>query len=324
MRSGIKMEIKIPVKYILSKDVHRISFAIYLHLLTSKQYEATFEFSVERSALKNMLSIRDNNTLKKMFKNMYDVGMLKKEITELSRKGELVLTLEEEELDENEYLIIDRNVGLKYVSLEPKYNKLICYYELYTTKLIHENSRKLTYREMTKVVGVNKNDLTNAVEYLNERGIMSIFNDRIKDYDQTSLFINNTSFPEKKLIKEVKESKSKLTEADLERLVCLKLNLVEEGMELIKSQLKVKEGIIDILAKDKTGQLCIIELKVVPDDVKLVFQCVYYPTQILGNPRVVTIAPDYEYRIKTSLEQLSNVTMMTYKYDKGKLLIDKF
>lgn len=43
-------------------------------------------------------------------------------------------------------------------------------------------------------------------------------------------------------------------------------------MNFIDRQYKVENGIIDIIAKDKNGTKCIIELKVVEDDKSLVWQ----------------------------------------------------
>jgi len=54
-------------------------------------------------------------------------------------------------------------------------------------------------------------------------------------------------------------------ETDLEQLIINDISVIEEGMTFIGNQIKIENGIIDILARDKNNTLCIIELKIVTD-----------------------------------------------------------
>ena len=57
------------------------------------------------------------------------------------------------------------------------------------------------------------------------------------------------------------------------------MDIIEEGMQFISSQFAVDNGRLDILARDRNGTLCVIELKV-NDDTDLIYQSVYYRLKI--------------------------------------------
>jgi RecB family endonuclease NucS len=84
-------------------------------------------------------------------------------------------------------------------------------------------------------------------------------------------------------------------------------------MKYVDNQVDIEYGRIDILAKDKNDILCIIELKVDNDCKDIVFQCAYYITQFKEETkRMITIAPDYSYRIKNALKMLPYVETYVY------------
>lgn len=114
---------------------------------------------------------------------------------------------------------------------------------------------------------------------------------------------------------------SKITEKDLENIIIKDLSIVEEGMILIDNQHPIQDGFIDILARDKFGKLCIIELKKVKNDSKIIQQCVYYPTQFDEDLRMITIAPDYSNKISKSLQSLSYVEMKIYSFEDDVLTV---
>ncbi|MGR5983412.1 endonuclease NucS domain-containing protein [Bacillus cereus] len=74
------------------------------------------------------------------------------------------------------------------------------------------------------------------------------------------------------------------------------IEIIEEDMEFIERQFKIENGVIDILAKDRNGTLCIIELKVNELDKHLVWQSAYYPTCFQEKTRIITIAPKYNQK----------------------------
>lgn len=111
----------------------------------------------------------------------------------------------------------------------------------------------------------------------------------------------------------------------LEELLCDHIEVIEEGMSFVERQYKVENGIIDIIAKDKNGTKCIIELKVVADDKSLAWQSAYYPSCFDEDVRMITIAPNYTDRIYNALKNISNVEMKVFCKDKnGKFQVKNF
>lgn len=101
----------------------------------------------------------------------------------------------------------------------------------------------------------------------------------------------------------------KIDEDILERYIYKNLDIIEEGLIPIKRQFLIRDGRLDILAKDKNGIYTIIELKV-ENDTDLIFQCVHYTTQFkieknVSKVRIITISPEYTYGILNSLKQIS-------------------
>jgi hypothetical protein len=109
-----------------------------------------------------------------------------------------------------------------------------------------------------------------------------------------------------------KENINKLSEIYLEDYLVKNLNKIEEGLILIKRQYYIKDGIVDILARDKNNILCIIELKIEDDCKIIIYQCVYYPTEFNEPTRMITVAPSYTDKIRVSLNTLGYVEMYSY------------
>ena len=102
----------------------------------------------------------------------------------------------------------------------------------------------------------------------------------------------------------------KISEDTLEKYIYKNLDLIEDGLIPIKRQYSIRDGRLDILAKDKNGIYTIIELKI-ENDTNLVFQCIYYSNQLkldkkVSNIRVITISPEYEYSLLDTLKHISN------------------
>lgn len=98
----------------------------------------------------------------------------------------------------------------------------------------------------------------------------------------------------------------------LEKYLADHIELIEEGMTLIETQKRVASGVIDILARDSKGKLCIIELKVTNDDKKIVWQASYYPSEFNEDSRVITITPDYTEAIYKALKNVKNTELKYY------------
>lgn len=127
-----------------------------------------------------------------------------------------------------------------------------------------------------------------------------------------------------KIIFELKSNpqEDSFLEKDLENILIKDLSIIEDGLTLIKNQYQVNNGYIDILAKDRNNKTCIIELKISKNDIKLIQQCVYYPTQFNEDVRMIAIAPDYNNKLYKSLKSLGYVEMKTYEINEENLLIN--
>lgn len=118
------------------------------------------------------------------------------------------------------------------------------------------------------------------------------------------------------------KAKFQLLESDLEELVINDLHKIENGMRYIDNQYNVEHGTVDILARDKNGVLCIIELKVVDNCKTIIWQCLYYPTQFNENVRVITVCPDYKKYIYDTLKLMPNVELYIYDILDNQIVIN--
>lgn len=120
------------------------------------------------------------------------------------------------------------------------------------------------------------------------------------------------------------DASSVKSECDLERYLKTRLYLIEDGLRLLGTQVEVKGGIIDILARDKEDRLVIIELKVSQKARELIWQCMYYPLRFKDEEglRMITIAPAYDESIKVILDEIPYVEQMTYRIENNKLNIN--
>lgn len=111
------------------------------------------------------------------------------------------------------------------------------------------------------------------------------------------------------------------TEKDLEELIISNLEVIEAGMRVIENQFEIKNGVIDILARDKNNKLTIIELKIRSDDKNLIYQCAYYPTQFHEDVRMIAIAPSYNNNIYHALNVFDGIEMKEYEIINNNLAI---
>lgn len=105
------------------------------------------------------------------------------------------------------------------------------------------------------------------------------------------------------------------------------LNLIEEDLVFLDRQIDVNGGTIDILAKDRNSNLCIIEVKI-KEDKRIVWQALYYPDEIKSKYntdyiRMLTVAPKYSNHIMKSLSSIEGVEMFDYDINVTNGKIDK-
>ena len=144
----------------------------------------------------------------------------------------------------------------------------------------------------------------NNLFYYSEMTDSNLKENTILEYQNTN---TDKIFNEKEIIKKG------FIEEDLENFLIDNLNKIEDGLKFVDRQHQIDNGVIDILARDRDDKLCIIELKVVSDCKDLVFQCVYYPTQFSEPTRMITVCPNYQNKIRESLDSLKYVEMYKYK-----------
>jgi len=107
-----------------------------------------------------------------------------------------------------------------------------------------------------------------------------------------------------------------LSEEKLEEYLVNNLHKIEEGLVLVDRQFDIENGRLDILAKDKNGNYCIIELKI-EDDTDLCWQCLYYPLAVKerfkSKPRMIVVAKELSEHILKPLKTISGVEIYTFK-----------
>ena len=207
----------------------------------------------------------------------------------------------------------------------------------------------LTLENLGKFIGISKNIITKVVKNLQELNVINVvsggknpptiyfnpnlissgeciscstiemFDDIAHSERAKKLKFNYTS-------KKYKKDKQEYyhTEKDIEKYLSENLNIIEEGLTLIKQQYKVENGYIDILARDKNNVICIIEIKKVDNDKSIVEQCVYYPSEFDEETRMIAIAPSYKDRILKALTSLKYVEIRTYQHHQdGRVAVSK-
>lgn len=107
-----------------------------------------------------------------------------------------------------------------------------------------------------------------------------------------------------------------VNEKDLQLYCSKNIQDIEKGLHFLGTEVPVKNGYIDILAIDKDGYICILELKNIEDDKGIIQQCLYYPEAIKADCRVITIAPGYSKNILHTLKKLKIETKI-YVIDKS-------
>lgn len=107
-----------------------------------------------------------------------------------------------------------------------------------------------------------------------------------------------------------------ISEHDLEDFLIKNLDKIEEGLKFLKKQVSIQDGRIDILARDRSGNFVILELKV-QEDKELIWQSVYYPMQFkkeyrVKDVRMLTVCPSYPPHILHTLKQIDGVEMVLF------------
>lgn len=112
---------------------------------------------------------------------------------------------------------------------------------------------------------------------------------------------------EESYLKEEIKSNQEITEADIERILILDLDMVEKGLQLIDNQYATDVGIIDILCIDKNENYVVIEIKKGRASDKVVGQIQRYLNWVQNNlakekkVRGVIVCKEYNKKIVSSI-----------------------
>lgn len=195
---------------------------------------------------------------------------------------------------------------------------------------IRIDSMHHTLEYLGSLIGFSRNTTSQGIRMLEEKNLVRM----VKNGNQTSIIYLNPDYfyinkpTEQSTIdlfnSPLKRDSGNPLEKDLELELIKDLSIIEDGMKLIDNQFKVFAGYIDILAEDKNGLKCIIELKITDNDHKIVEQSIYYPLQFKEKTRMITITPGYSHKIESCLNALGYVEMKTYKISEGNIEIENY
>lgn len=207
--------------------------------------------------------------------------------------------------------------------------------------IIDENNKKYSFNEYIENTWnfINEKAIKKAKHYLKDEFYkyhliyhrLNILNtlfgvSKVKEVPVVTGFIQDLSQNvsiEEKCLRYIHASNFKtnntntIKEENLEEFLFKNLQLIEYGLIPIQRQFEIKDGVVDILAKDKEGNYVIIELKI-NNDKHLIWQSMYYPNAVKSkmktdNVRMITICPSYPDYIKIPLTELNYVEMIEYK-----------
>ncbi|WP_191556578.1 endonuclease NucS domain-containing protein [Metabacillus idriensis] len=106
-------------------------------------------------------------------------------------------------------------------------------------------------------------------------------------------------------------------EDHLETYLSKNIHLIEEGMKVIARQSQVGKRYIDILAVDRNGVMCLIELKTALNDPRLIDQCIDYSDSLNGKGRLIVIAPSYDLDQLKTMESIGSIEIKQIGFEKG-------
>ena len=110
--------------------------------------------------------------------------------------------------------------------------------------------------------------------------------------------------------KDIRKSKSNknkgihittLPEKIIEEILLKDIEIIEKGMKVVQNQAFIDGNYIDILARDKKGILCIVEIKNNTNDRSSPYQSILYPIKLGKECRMIIVSTDYDENLLTVL-----------------------
>lgn len=267
------------------------------------------------NSLKEKFNIKDNSKLYEYILNRYFLIYNKNNINETKQFFSYIFN----ELNISKFAYKD--CKLKF-SGDNNLNNVLCNWELnYSNKIPNNLVPDISKISLTKVKNLKNNfEYKNYLLYFKLNELNKLFKVDIRNVPKINGFtqVNKLNLEDnlKNLLKVEDNSTTFIKENDLEDYLINHLNLIEDGLIYLSRQYELDEGKIDILAKDKNGDLVIIELKIEVDK-RIIWQCLYYPIEIQKiypnkNIRMMTIMPTYPNYI---LEPLNKLNVEKYAYN---------
>ena len=267
------------------------------------------------NSLKEKFNIKDNYKLYEYILNRYFLIYNKNNINETKQFFSYIFN--ELNIAKFEY----KDCKLKF-SGDNNLNNVLCNWKLnYSNKIPKNLVSDISKISLTKVKNLKNNfEYKNYLLYFKLNELNKLFKVDIRNVPKIDGFtqVNKLNLEDnlKNLLKVEDKSTTFIKENDLEDYLINHLNLIEDGLIYLSRQYELDEGKIDILAKDKNGDLVIIELKIEVDK-RIIWQCLYYPIEIQKiypnkNIRMMTIMPTYPNYI---LEPLNKLNVEKYAYN---------
>jgi Holliday junction resolvase-like predicted endonuclease len=293
-------------------DLRAYDLITYIKLLLISERINSNDLLLDHNAFKNMVMISDNRTLKKSLNTLYDNGLLNSKCDRLPTKGALSITVNK--IESNDTIEINNDIfkylyDLKLIGLH-----IVFYLKSYLDDANYDYTKLIEYDKVCERMMINKDTVVTHMKLIKQNNEFSYLTDK-KNFEGDNVYKEEDYTPPKRKVYNTKN-----LELKLEKQLVKQIESIENGMKYINRQVEIKDGRIDILARDKNNTLCIIELKVVSNEERLIFQCVYYPTQFNEKTRMITIAPAYDNKISTALNSLG-VEMKRYSYINDQLVI---
>ena len=194
------------------------------------------------------------------------------------------------------------------------YSKSIKYRKLNYYKIYIKYNRLMTLNEKLGITPLSSPGIEGFKKSANHNPFRRSLEETLKAHIDAERFMGS-------------RTTTHITEEQLEDYLIKNIDLIEEGMKYMGRQIEVPGGRIDILAKDKNNNICVIELKI-DEDKSIVWQSIHYPKEIkkkyrADKIRMMTIAPSYSEHLLNSLKSLDSVETFRYNIVVSQQNIDK-
>lgn len=233
------------------------------------------------------------------------------------------------ELGLNKKLIYNDEEYPLYELTKEVMDNLVFRAEMYGSLDIKEMKEEILKKGQAKSAKFRKSPhhktyvMIHRLESLNEEfGVDTIYSPGVEGFKMNSEHNDMRRSLEETLWAEIKSFEHEetyntlhITENQLEDYLVKDLNILEDGLVYMGRQVEIPGGVIDILARDSEGTICILELKI-KEDKSILWQSIHYPSEMKkrhGKVRMMTIVPTYSKPIKDALDKMEYIERYSYE-----------